>query len=133
MKRSYIRRKPRRNRTLTPEDWVELQTQVQRRDATMSAAKLRERLDPLTAARMASQGDLPCVAWVIEGGPITCAGPRTLDHIKDDARMGVKAPDDVYHLVTLCAFHSEAGMTAGFQWNTANRPALRKYLAEVNA
>jgi hypothetical protein len=135
MKRSYIRRKPRRNRTLTAADWVELQTQVQRRDATMSAAKLRERLDPLTAARMASQGDLPCVAWIISGGPITCAGPWHLEHVKDDYRMGVKAEDDPEHLLNLCATHDERGMQAGFQWNTnsQNRILMRQYLAEVNA
>src|SRR6266566_3910234 len=121
MKRG-IKYRPRRNRP--PVDWPALQERVTRRDAANSAAKLRERLDPVTAARMITFSEFPCVAWIIEGGPITCHGPWHLDHVKDDARMAQKAPDDEYHLVSLCAAHDERGMTAGAVWCTANRPAL---------
>lgn len=43
--------------------------------------------------------------------------------------MGVRAPSDEAHLVTLCESHTEAGARAGYQWNTAHRPELRVYLA----
>jgi len=129
VKRRYIRRAPRRNRTLTSADWVELQTLVLRRDAAVVAATLRERLDPLIAARLMATNTYPCPAWVIEGGEIRCEPPNTwrLDHIQEGyGRMGVKADD--HRLVSLCAVHDERGMKAGHQWNTANRPALRDYL-----
>jgi hypothetical protein len=51
----------------------------------------------------------------------------TLDHVKDQPRMGVRAPSDERHLVSLCAHHHLDG------WATGHRPDLRNYLAKVNA
>lgn len=49
-----------------------------------------------------------------------------LDHIQEGyGRMGKRAPSDPAHLVTLCWSAHLGG------WATANRPALRAYLAEV--
>jgi hypothetical protein len=56
----------------------------------------------------------------------------TLDHIKDEQRMGVRAPSDPAHLVSLCQGHTEDGALAGHQWNTANRPVLRWYLRSLD-
>lgn len=47
----------------------------------------------------------------------------TLDHVKDQPRLGKRAPSDVRHLATLCWHHHLNG------WATANRPLLRAYLA----
>lgn len=58
--------------------------------------------------------------------PASCAGPLTLDHVKDEPRMGVRAPSDAAHLATVCrGHHIDTG------WATANRPLLREYLREV--
>lgn len=52
----------------------------------------------------------------------------TLDHVQSGyGRMGLRAPSDEQHLVSLCWF---AHLTSG--WATANRPRLRLYL-EKNA
>ena len=51
----------------------------------------------------------------------------TLDHVKDQPRMGKRAPSDAAHLVTLCWHHHLDG------WATAHRPELRAYLREVEA
>ena len=53
----------------------------------------------------------------------TCYGRLTLDHVKDQPRMGVRAPSDPAHLVTLCEHHHLDG------WATSHRPELRAYLA----
>ena len=46
--------------------------------------------------------------------------------------MGKKrAKSDQHHLVALCEGHTEHGMRAGSQWNTANRPLLRWYLRSM--
>lgn len=50
----------------------------------------------------------------------------TLDHVKDQPRMGKRAPSDPEHLVTLCWGHHLGG------WATANRPLLREYLVRVS-
>jgi len=71
-----------------------------------------------------------CVASVVDpftSGP--CWGRLTLDHVKDVARMGKRAPTDADHMVSLCQGHTEDGMQAGRQWNTAHRAVLRWYLA----
>jgi hypothetical protein len=47
----------------------------------------------------------------------------TLDHVKDQPRMGKRAPSDRKHLVTLCWHHHLNG------WATAHRPELRAYIA----
>lgn len=62
------------------------------------------------------------------GAPIIATGRMplsalTLDHVKTQPMMGKRAPSDVKHLVTLCWHHHLDG------WATANRPALREYIA----
>lgn len=70
-----------------------------------------------------------CVAPLIDRAELgKCSGRTTLDHIKDQARMGKGAVSDADHLVALCEGHTEAGAKAGYQWNTSHRPALRDYL-----
>lgn len=72
-----------------------------------------------------------CIASVVDRSEsVNCWGRSTLDHVKDDPRMGKRATSDEQHLVTLCQGHTEDGRKAGHQWNTANRPALRQYLKE---
>jgi hypothetical protein len=51
----------------------------------------------------------------------------TLDHVKEQPRMGKRAPSDMAHLVTLCWHHHLDG------WATAHRPQLRRYLQRVAA
>jgi 5-methylcytosine-specific restriction endonuclease McrA len=57
-----------------------------------------------------------------------CDGRLTLDHVKDQPRMGKRAPSDMAHLVTLCWHHH-----LGSGWATAHRPELRAYLQRVAA
>jgi hypothetical protein len=75
-----------------------------------------------------------CVAPVVD--PIewgNCWGRSTLDHIKDQPRMGKRAQSDSDHLVSLCQGHTEDGRKAGYQWNTAHRYDLRDYLRRRGA
>lgn len=58
-----------------------------------------------------------------------CWGRLTLDHVACRSARGKRARSDEGHLATVCQGHSEDGRMAGHQWNTANRPALRAYLA----
>lgn len=60
--------------------------------------------------------------WVNPCVMTACAGRLTLDHVKDQPRLGKRAPSDAAHLVTLCAHHHLDG------WATAHRPELRAYL-----
>ena len=72
-----------------------------------------------------------CVAPMLDPSQSgTCWGRSTLEHVKDDLRMGRRAPSDAAHLVTLCQGHTEDGRTAGRQWNTdkRNRERVRDYL-----
>jgi len=53
----------------------------------------------------------------------------TLDHVQEGyGRMGVRAPSDPAHLVTLCW-----GAHLLTHWATSHRPELREYLAGVTA
>ena len=53
----------------------------------------------------------------------------TLDHVQEGyGRMGVRAPSDLAHLVTLCW-----GAHLLTHWATSHRPELRTYLAGVAA
>lgn len=70
-----------------------------------------------------------CVASFLDPSP--CQGRLTLDHIKTEPRMGLRAPSLAANLVTLCEGHTENGMRGGRVWNTAHRPLLRDYLREV--
>lgn len=87
------------------------------------------RADPVTpAVRLAVlERDGGCLAVLIGGqDPATCAGPLTLDHVKDAPRMGKRAPSDARHLAVVCrGHHIDTG------WATANRPLLRAYLEGV--
>lgn len=64
-----------------------------------------------------------CVAVIL--GAEGCRGRLTLDHVKDEPRMGRRAPSDARHLVTLCEHHHLDG------WATSHRSELRAYLREV--
>lgn len=88
-------------------------------------AKRRGRSDPVSPLLRIEviQRDGGCVAPVL-GAEDPCRGPLTLDHVKDAARMGVRAPSDRRHLVTVCRHHHLDG------WATSHRPALRVYLAQ---
>jgi hypothetical protein len=61
-----------------------------------------------------------------------CWGRSTIDHVKAEPRMGVRAESVLTRMVAVCEGHSEAGIRAGYQWNTAHRTDQRAYLARVN-
>jgi len=68
--------------------------------------------------------DNGCTAVRLGESPADCAGPLTLDHVKDQPMMGKRAPSDAAHLVTLCRrHHIDTG------WATSHRTELRAYLA----
>ncbi len=73
------------------------------------------------------QRDGGCVAPHLGGSYADCSGRITLDHVKDQPRMGKRAPSDPAHLVSLCEGHH---LWTG--WATSHRPALRQYLREVS-
>ena len=66
--------------------------------------------------------DGSCVAPRL-GATDWCAGPLTLDHVKEQPMMGKRAPSDRAHLVSICRHHHLDG------WATAHRPELRAYIA----
>jgi hypothetical protein len=88
----------------------------------------RRRKDPVThdVALTVLQRDAGCVAVALGEAPSTCGGRLTLDHVKDQPRMGVRAPSDPAHLVALCENHH---LWTG--WATSHRPELREYLRGV--
>jgi hypothetical protein len=69
--------------------------------------------------------DQGCVAVKLGEDPLTCRGRLTLDHVKDQPRMGRRAESTPSRLVSVCEWHHLYG------WATANRPALREYLRGV--
>lgn len=78
----------------------------------------------------------PCLD--IWGGPIRHwssfdPGPVYLQmsHTKDrhDLSMGMKAPSDVAHLISLCPGH-HTGTKAGSNWEAVHREKIRLYLKE---
>ncbi|HEY3544740.1 MAG TPA: hypothetical protein VGK17_01455 [Propionicimonas sp.] len=99
--------------------------------------------DPVTPELrvLVFERDGGCLAVTVGGlDPMTCRGPLTADHVKDQPPIGApivkrpperrrryRAPSDARHLATVCAHHHLDG------WATANRPALREYLEQVNA
>ncbi len=93
------------------------------------------RKDPVTPElRIALfERDGSCIAPLVGGSANDCFGRSTIEHVKSDLRMGVRAASDLEHCVVLCEGHSENGRRAGYQWNTAkpNRDAVREYLASV--
>ena len=98
---------------------------------------MRDQVTPeLRALVLARDGG--CVATRLDAdhqcmslwGPVarTDLWAMTLDHVKDEPRMGRRAPSDAEHLVTLCyGAHIVTG------WATSHRPELRDYLARVTA
>lgn len=57
-----------------------------------------------------------------------CSGRSTLEHVKDQLRMGKRAPDDEQHLVILCEEHNV--------WHPPSkelRAKIRRYLANAYA
>lgn len=92
----------------------------------------RDPVTPETRAAVFTR-DGGCVAPLLGGSVMDCFGRLTLEHVKEQLRMGVRAPSDERHLVTLCQGHSEDGRRAGYQWNStkANRARVREYLERV--
>ena len=142
MKRSAIKHRPRRNRP--PVDWGALTPRVVERDLETVRKTMIERGVPgakliqISGTRVGSvkglfTGRFPCPAWVMDPDASPCAGSWKLDHVKEELRLGVKAEDDIDHLIALCAVHDERGMRAGYQWNTAHRDEQREYLAARRA
>lgn len=86
------------------------------------------RRDPVTpdVALAVLNRDAGCVAVVLGASPSECRGRLTLDHVKDQPRMGKRAPSDERHLVALCEAHH---LWTG--WATSHRPELREYLRSV--
>jgi hypothetical protein len=66
-----------------------------------------------------------CIAPRVDDDAGPCSGRVTLDHVKTDRRMGKRADSIALCLVSVCEGHSENGMKAGHQWNTANRDLER--------
>lgn len=60
-----------------------------------------------------------------------CWGRNRIEHVKREARMGVRG--DL--LGTLCEGHTEPGMRAGYVWATDrhNRRAMRDHLLAIEA
>ena len=93
---------------------------------------MRDPVTPEVALAVLAR-DAGCVAPRLGGSFMDCAGRNRLEHVKDEPRMGRRAPSDPAHLVTLCEGHTEPGMRAGYVWCTdrKNRAAMRDYLARV--
>lgn len=87
-------------------------------------------VDPMLRIRVL-QRDNGCVALRLDPGAGPCAGRLTLDHVRDEAMLGKRAPSDERHLVSLCEGH-HLDTRAGANWATSHRPALRAYLTMVN-
>ena len=85
------------------------------------------RKDPVTPAlaEYVHDRDRGCVAPRL-GATDPCQGRVTLDHVKDQPRIGVRAPSDSRHLVSICERHH---LWTG--WATSHRPELRAYLERV--
>jgi len=100
------------------------------------------RRDPVTPAlwRSVLERDGGCVAAILDpahrcrdqwGENIhpSWISRMTLDHVQDGyGRMGLRAPSDPAHLVTLCW-----GAHLLTHWATSHRPELRDYLGRVAA
>jgi hypothetical protein len=133
--RASLRKRPRKGRHLTRQQWDDLRDKVVHLDieAILRWATQTDRL-PVTISRderlraTAEQIEV-CPAVVMDPSQLgTCSGEWRQDHVKTDPRIGVKAPDDEDHLINLCGSHDERGSRAGHQWNTAHREDERAYL-----
>ena len=90
-----------------------------------SPIRRKPRRDPVTQELRIRilERDQGCVAPRLGGSSMDCGGRDTLDHVKDEPRMGKRAPSDAGHLVTLCEAHH---LWTG--WATSHRDELRAYL-----
>ena len=112
----------------------EMHQRVQTRDASFVKLMLAEAgLPELAIARFFWTHPICVAPWLDSSEWGTCWGRSTLDHVKAEPRMGKRAESDEGHLVSLCEAHTENGIRAGYQWNTAHRPELRLYLRDINA
>lgn len=71
--------------------------------------------------------DMGCIVpYVDPDEPHPCKGMPTLDHVPERGRngLGMKAPDDEAHLVTVCSYHH-----TGVLWPERHRELERQYLA----
>lgn len=105
------------------------------RDSVPSHPGLFERVIERDRRQMLRAG-LPtepvCIAPIVDPAERgRCWGRTTLDHVKDEPRTARKATSEERHLVSACQGHTEDGRQAGHQWNTANRPVERDYLAKL--
>jgi hypothetical protein len=101
--------------TAETDGWTALRWAVLTRDGECLAAKLG-----------APDGCQNKFGWDQRSDDLT---QLELDHIKEQAMMGRKAPDDEAHLVSMCAWHHRLGL-AGATWATSHRRELRAYLAQ---
>lgn len=92
----------------------------------------RDRVTPEVALEVFTR-DAGCVAPRLGGTAMDCWGRNTLAHVKDEPRMGRRAPSDPAHLITICQGHAEDGMRGGYIWVTDKRniTAMREYLRAV--
>lgn len=71
--------------------------------------------------------DMGCIVpYVDPDNDRPCKGMPTLDHVPERGRngLGMKAPDDEAHLVTVCTYHH-----TGQLWPERHRDLERAYLA----
>lgn len=101
---------------------------------------MSRRKDPVTpeTAEYVKRRDGACVLALLEpmhrcrdqwGTPIASfdLGRMTLEHVKTELRMGVRAPSDPAHLVTLCGYSNVNVPTK------AQRSLMRSYLSAREA
>lgn len=101
----------------------ELRLRVFKRDGGCVAPKLDAHAD----ACRGRWGERLVVVRRVGSDELLDYSALTLDHVRDHAMMGKRAPSDELHLVTLCWHHHLDG------WATSHRPALRAYLLGVNS
>lgn len=93
----------------------------------------KDRVPPELAIEV-FKADGGCVAPKIDPAELgRCWGRLTIEHVKAEQRMGKRAEPRRDRLVSLCLGHTETGMKAGYQWNTAHRPELRAWIADREA
>jgi hypothetical protein len=133
-----------KGRLATGDKWYEarpwVQTRYYGRPRTVANGRRRRTVaDPVTATvRWAvMRRDGACLLARVDGDhvcrdrwgnphPATATLRLTVEHIKDELRMGKRASSDLSHLVAMC-HAGNVGVPS-----KAQREALRAYLAEVN-
>lgn len=84
-------------------------------------------------ALMPGRTQVVCPVITIDPGLFgSCWGRWQLDHVKDRARLGLRAKSDLAHLMSICDGHCEPGMRAGLVWNLGHRIEQREYLKHAN-